>query len=41
MIAKTFGDASYLGDKPATATIIKVGIMRKQPGQLGFAVHSQ
>ena len=38
-IAKAFADAGYAGDKPATATIIAVEIVRKPPHQIGFAVH--
>jgi putative transposase len=38
-IAKAFADAGYAGDRPATATIITVEIVRKTPGQVGFAVH--
>lgn len=38
-IAKAFADAGYAGDKPATATIITVHIVRKPPDQVGFAVH--
>jgi transposase len=38
-IVKAFADAGYAGDKPATATIIAVEIVRKPPDQLGFAVH--
>jgi putative transposase len=32
-------DAGYAGDRPATATIITVEIVRKPPDQIGFAVH--
>ena len=38
-IAEAFADAGYAGDKPASATIITVEIVRKPPGQVGFAVH--
>jgi transposase len=38
-IAKAFADAGYAGEKPATATIITVEIVRKPPDQVGFAVH--
>src|SRR5215210_5237887 len=38
-VAKAFADAGYAGDKPATATIITVEIVRKPPDQIGFAVH--
>jgi transposase len=40
-IVKAFADAGYAGDKPATATLITVEIVRKPPGQGGFAVHPQ
>ena len=36
-ITKAFADASYAGDKPASATIIAVEIVRKPP-EVGFAV---
>ena len=32
-------DAGYAGDRPATATILTVEIVRKPPDQIGFAVH--
>lgn len=38
-ITKAFADAGYAGDRPATATSIDVEIVRKPPGQVGFAVH--
>ncbi len=38
-IVKEFADAGYAGDKPATASIITVHIVRKPPDQIGFAVH--
>ncbi|SFL98521.1 IS5 family transposase [Methylobacterium pseudosasicola] len=38
-IVKAFADAGYAGDKPSTATIIAVEIVRKPPDQVGFAVH--
>ncbi len=38
-IAKAFADAGYAGNRPATATIITVEIVRKPPHQVGFAVH--
>ena len=38
-IAKAFADAGYAGDRPATATIITVDIVRKPKDQVGFAVH--
>ncbi|GAA0237833.1 hypothetical protein GCM10008965_02600 [Methylorubrum aminovorans] len=37
-IIKAFADAGYAGDRPATATSITVAIVRKPPGQVGFAV---
>uniref|UniRef100_UPI001FCC1E04 IS5 family transposase n=1 Tax=Methylobacterium sp. B34 TaxID=95563 RepID=UPI001FCC1E04 len=38
-IAKAFADAGYAGNRPATATIITVEIVRKPPHQVGFSVH--
>ena len=38
-ITKAFADAGYAGERPATATIITVEIVRKPPDQVGFAVH--
>ena len=38
-IAKAFADAGYAGDKPATATLITIDIVRKPQDQVGFAVH--
>ena len=38
-ITKAFADSGYAGDRPATATSINVEIVRKPPGQIGFAVH--
>ena len=38
-VAKAFADADYAGDRPATATIIAVEIVRKPPDQVSFAVH--
>ena len=38
-IAKAFADAGYAGDRPATATLIAIKIVRKPPDQVGFAVH--
>jgi putative transposase len=38
-IAKAFADAGYAGERPATATIIAVEIVRNPQGQVGFAVH--
>ena len=38
-ISKAFADAGYAGDRPASATIVTVEIVRKLPDQVGFAVH--
>jgi transposase len=38
-ITEAFADAGYAGDRPATATIVTVEIVRKPPDQVGFAVH--
>ncbi len=38
-ITKAFANAGYAGDRPATATIITVEIVRQPPDQVGFAVH--
>lgn len=37
-IERTFADSGYAGKRVATATIIAVEIVRKQAGQVGFAV---
>jgi transposase len=37
-IRKVFADAGYQGERVAKATTIAVEIVRKQPGQIGFAV---
>jgi transposase len=37
-LARAFADAGYAGDRPATATIIAIEIVRKPPNQVGFAV---
>ncbi len=37
-ITKTFADAGFAGDGPATATCITVEIVRKPADQVGFAV---
>ena len=37
-IEKVFADSGYAGDKVATATVIAVEIVRKNPDQVGFAV---
>ena len=38
-VSKAFADAGYAGDRPASATIVTVEIVRKPPDQVGFAVH--
>lgn len=38
-IERAFADAGYSGERVAHATRITVEIVRKQPGQIGFAVH--
>lgn len=38
-IVKAFADAGYVGDKPASATLIIVEIVRKPPEHIGFLVH--
>ena len=38
-ISKAFADAGYAGERPASATIVTVEIVRKTPDQVGFAVH--
>jgi transposase len=38
-IVKAFADAGYAGDRPASATLISVEIVKKPPHQVGFAVH--
>ena len=38
-VVKAFADAGYAGDRPTHATTITVEIVRKPPGQIGFAVH--
>lgn len=38
-VAKAFADAGDAGDKPDSATLIAVEIVRKPPGQVGFVVH--
>jgi transposase len=38
-VQRAFADSGYAGDRPATATIIVVEIVRKPPDQVGFAVH--
>ncbi len=37
-IEKLFADSGYAGEKVATATVIAVEIVRKNPNQVGFAV---
>jgi putative transposase len=34
-----FADAGYTNERVSTAALIVVEIVRKQPGQVGFAVH--
>jgi transposase len=38
-VTKAFADAGYAGDELATATRIRIEIVRKPPDQVGFAVH--
>ena len=38
-VTKAFADSGYAGERPATATIIDVEIVRKPKDQVGFAVH--
>jgi transposase len=38
-IEKAFADSGYAGDKPASATLTAIEIVRKPPGQVGFVVH--
>ena len=38
-IERIFADAGYAGERVATATQIAVEIVKKQPDQVGFAVH--
>jgi putative transposase len=38
-IERVFADAGYAGERVATATRIAVEIVKKQPDQVGFAVH--
>ena len=38
-IEKVFADSGYAGERVARATIIAVEIVRKNPDQVGFAVH--
>ena len=38
-ITKAFADSGYAGERAAAATSINVEIVRKPPGQIGFAVH--
>ena len=37
-IERAFADGGYAGERVATATVIAVAIVRKQAGQVGFAV---
>jgi transposase len=38
-IQRVFADSGYTGEKVAKATVITVEIVRKNPGQVGFAVN--
>ena len=38
-IQRVFADSGYAGEKVATATLIAVEIVRKNPDQIGFAVN--
>jgi hypothetical protein len=38
-IQRVFADGGYAGEKVATATLIAVEIVRKNPDQVGFAVN--
>ena len=38
-IQRVFADSGYAGEKVAKATLIAVEIVRKNPGQVGFAVN--
>ena len=38
-IERIFADAGYAGERVVTATQIAVEIVKKQPDQVGFAVH--
>ena len=38
-IERVFADAGYAGERVATATRIAIEIVKKQPDQVGFAVH--
>jgi putative transposase len=38
-IAKVFADSGYAGERVTQATVIAVEIVRKNPDQVGFAVH--
>ena len=38
-IERIFADAGYAGERVATATRIAVEIVKKEPDQVGFAVH--
>jgi putative transposase len=40
-IEKVFADGGYTGEKIATATVIAVGIVRKNHDQVGFTVQSR
>lgn len=36
-----WADSAYAGDGPATATLVRVEIVRKAPDQVGFVVHAR
>ena len=38
-VERVFADSAYAGERVANATRIVVEIVRKQTGQIGFAVH--
>jgi putative transposase len=38
-VTKAFADAGFAGERPRTATLIDIEIVRKPPDQVGFAVH--
>ena len=38
-VTKAFADAGFAGERPRSATLIYIEIVRKPPDQVGFAVH--
>ncbi len=40
-IERVFADSAYAADRVMRATVIAIEIVRKHPGQIGFAVHSR